>query len=630
MKKKLTSALAVLMAVLTVVSFSSLPVFAENEETSEVTVTFSVMGDTAHGSNGTHYNFYNWISPESVTVAEGTSVAKILTDVLDKKGFTYNMKNGYLSGITSPGGCKLAEFTNGGGSGWMYAVNGSTPMVGASAYRPKDGDTVTWFYVDSYSNDPRLLSKKFEPEITINNIEAQWDSYHANNGVVKDSEADCRSTSENFTFQLKNANEWGKGVSDPLVVGNNVYAVAGDLLYVLDSNGEPVNGVALEKSIGYTSRLLYADGVIVVPFANGGLQALSAETLQTLWVTDDVSYTDNDGNSKTQQALTTLTYDDGYIYYGTGCADISSTSCSVYKCVELLTGKDVWQYTNDASGYYWSGAVVSGDALIFAGDDGIITSLNKKTGEAIDSLATGLNGVRSTVVMSGNTAYCTTRDGYIVSFSVDSEGKLGDLKSANFAKSSTCTPTVVNDTDGNAVVVVGGATADYKGILAEIDGATLEVKRTVSAIADVKSAPVADVVNGHTYIFYTANKTPGSLYMHELGSDTSEEIYTPDSSAQNYCMASPVMDNNGHIYYTNDSGCLMSVNFVAPYLLGDADGDGKVKVSDVVIIQRLILSPDGLTPALLARCDVNGDGKVSVVDAVMVLRHIMGYQELQK
>lgn len=52
----------------------------------------------------------------------------------------------------------------------------------------------------------------------------------------------------------------------------------------------------------------------------------------------------------------------------------------------------------------------------------------------LDSLATGLNGVRSTVVMSGNTAYCTTRDGYIVSFSVDSEGKLSDLKSANFAK----------------------------------------------------------------------------------------------------------------------------------------------------------------------------------------------------
>ena len=628
MKKKLTSALAVLMAVLTVVSFSSLPVFAENEEASEINVTFSLMGDAAHGSNGTHYNFYNWISPESVTVTEGTSAAELLTDVLDKKGFAYSMNNGYFTDITSPGGCKLAEYTNGGGSGWMYAVNGSTPMVGAADYLPKDGDTVTWFYVDNYSSDPRLLSNKFEPEAALSSLEAQWDSYHANNGVVKNSVADGEGTSENFTFQLKNADEWSKGVSDPLVVGNNVYVAAGDLLYVLDSNGEPVNGVALEKSIGYTSRLLYADGIIVVPFANGGLQALSAETLQTLWVTDDVSYTDSDNNSKTQQALTSLTYDEGYIYYGTACADFSSSSCGVYKCVELLTGKDVWQYTNAASGYYWSGAAVSGDALIFAGDDGIITSLNKKTGEAIDSLATGLNGVRSTVVMSGNTAYCTTRDGYIVSFSVDSEGKLSDLKSANFAKSSTCTPTVVNDTDGNAVVVAGGATADYKGILAEIDAATLEVKRTVSAIADVKSAPVADIVNGRTYIFYTANKTPGSLYMHELGSDSSEEIYTPDSSAQNYCMASPVMDNNGHIYYTNDSGCLMSVNFVAPYLTGDADGNGKIELADAVIIQRLILYPEKQTPALLARCDVNGDGAVSAFDAVILLRRIMDYQEL--
>jgi len=577
------------------------------------------MGDINHGEDGTHYGFYNWINPTQVTAESGETVADILTNVLDENNFTYNLSNGYLSSITSPGGCELGEFVNGGMSGWMYAVNGSVPMVGAAQYTPQDGDEIIWFYIDNYMNDSRCYGVGLEPEISINNLEAQWDTYHANNGVLYNSTADVEETQENFTYQLKLSSEWIKGVSDPLIVDGNIYVAVGDLLYVLDSTGEPVNGTALEGSIGYTSRLVYDDGIIVVPFVKGGLQALSAETLETLWVTGDVTLTED--SPANQQALTTLTYDDGFIYFGTACAGVSSTTSGVYRCVELLTGTTVWQHTNESSGYYWSGAAVKGNAVVFVGDDGIINSLNKKTGEVIDRLETGLNGSRSTVVIDGSTLYFTSRDGYIVSADISQDGTLGNLRTANFANTSTCTPTIAGDT-----IVVGGAAANYSGVLAEINKNTLEVINTVPAVADVKSAPVVDVVSDKSYVFYTANKTPGSLYMHQLGTDEAEEIYLPSSSAQNYCMASPVMDSKGHIYYTNDSGYLFSVSFVPNQeesLMGDVNGDGKISTLDAVLIQRYILEYEQLTEQQLACADLNSDGRISVADVVLVLRAVL-------
>lgn len=41
----------------------------------------------------------------------------------------------------------LAEKEHGGTSGWMYSVNGTTPMTACSNYVLKNGDNVVWYYV---------------------------------------------------------------------------------------------------------------------------------------------------------------------------------------------------------------------------------------------------------------------------------------------------------------------------------------------------------------------------------------------------------------------------------------------------------------------------------------------------
>ena len=42
----------------------------------------------------------------------------------------------------------LAEMDHGSKSGWMYAVNGNYPNIACSNYKLKDGDSITWVYVN--------------------------------------------------------------------------------------------------------------------------------------------------------------------------------------------------------------------------------------------------------------------------------------------------------------------------------------------------------------------------------------------------------------------------------------------------------------------------------------------------
>lgn len=52
---------------------------------------------------------------------------------------------GYGTYVAAIGG--LAEKEHGSQSGWMYSVNGKTPMTACSNYVLSDGDSVVWYYV---------------------------------------------------------------------------------------------------------------------------------------------------------------------------------------------------------------------------------------------------------------------------------------------------------------------------------------------------------------------------------------------------------------------------------------------------------------------------------------------------
>lgn len=100
-----------------------------NYVTVTVSVTSSAVGNPV--SSGGTFTFNEGATVYDALCALGLSV--------NAHGSSYGT---YVSAI---GG--LAEKQYGGTSGWMYSVNGTTPMTACSNYVLSNGDNVVWYYV---------------------------------------------------------------------------------------------------------------------------------------------------------------------------------------------------------------------------------------------------------------------------------------------------------------------------------------------------------------------------------------------------------------------------------------------------------------------------------------------------
>lgn len=100
-----------------------------SQHTVTVSVTSSAVGNPV--SSGGTFTFNEGATVYDALCALGLSV--------NAHGSSYGT---YVSAI---GG--LAEKQYGGTSGWMYSVNGTTPMTACSNYVLSNGDNVVWYYV---------------------------------------------------------------------------------------------------------------------------------------------------------------------------------------------------------------------------------------------------------------------------------------------------------------------------------------------------------------------------------------------------------------------------------------------------------------------------------------------------
>lgn len=104
-----------------------------SQESNYVTVTVSLTSSAVGNpvSSGGTFTFNEGATVYDALCALGLSV--------NAHGSSYGT---YVSAI---GG--LAEKQYGGTSGWMYSVNGTTPMTACSNYVLSNGDNVVWYYV---------------------------------------------------------------------------------------------------------------------------------------------------------------------------------------------------------------------------------------------------------------------------------------------------------------------------------------------------------------------------------------------------------------------------------------------------------------------------------------------------
>ena len=372
-------------------------------------------------------------------------------------------------------------------------------------------------------------------------------------------------------------------VSPQIIVDDAVIVTSGrgtnGVITKLDKNtGKRITDAPMHNASAYSLMPpTYADGKVFVTLSDGGLEAFDANTLKSLW------YYQNPAGG---QGNCPVVYSDGYVYTGYWSGETAERS---FICVDASTGKLVWERSN-SGGYYWAGALVVGDFLLFGCDDGQpagaegaskVRCVNKKTGREVSSV-TVKGDQRSTIVYDEELGrvYFTTKPGLLYSARLNAQtGALSGLRSCKIDLDTTATPLVY----GGRVYVGGSSGGFDKGTLSVVDAATLKMLYQLDGdsgiTGTVKSAPLvstayADQPNGKLYLYFTINNPPGGITALEVdpGSTKASQarvftLFTPPQDLQQYCIASVICDRDGNLYFRNDSNHLMCVG------LGEADSE---------------------------------------------------------
>lgn len=140
-------------------AFVELTVKVLKKDAGTITVSFTLLGDSVHGSakeDQEHTlrkgNLDTWIAAKDYTIDGNANVLELLKEVLSKNEMSCRTLRDetYIAGITKDGQ-ELAEFSNGQNSGWMYTLNGIHPDLGVKEQYLEDGDEIVFHYTDDYT-----------------------------------------------------------------------------------------------------------------------------------------------------------------------------------------------------------------------------------------------------------------------------------------------------------------------------------------------------------------------------------------------------------------------------------------------------------------------------------------------
>ncbi len=473
---------------------------------------------------------------------------------------------------------------------WSSTINGSWDTTGINETTiGSDGFSYELDYVsyskpdtkyDDGTGDYPVDPSAQHPDTAGENDTASYVKGNGNTSAV----TSAPTSSSNAELAWKKT--YGSGCySEVLSIGDSVYLASSlynadyskqtAVLHQFNLNGEETASLKLFGTIDSTCRMVYTDGVIIIPLSDGRLQGVSASQMKTMWVSNIIA-------SKAQ-SLSTVTASGGMVFTGTvNSLDPSYLSATgTFFALNALTGERVWANEETTTGFYWAGACKVGNVLVYGNDAGALTAVDPATGKTVSTLKLS-SAIRSTVITNsaGTKAFVVSRDGTLHKVSVAADGTLSEEGSANFAFMSTSTATLF---EGN--LFVGGLTADGKGSLSVIDAATLQVKQSASLPYEVKSAPlVAKAADGKTYAYFTCNGAEGNwpsytsgggAWVYCLETNTAAKLFDATGDLANWCMQSITMGANGTLYWTNDSGTLFAlVSSSSSSDGGDDKGDG--------------------------------------------------------
>jgi outer membrane protein assembly factor BamB len=291
------------------------------------------------------------------------------------------------------------------------------------------------------------------------------------------------------------------------------------------------------------------------------------------------------------QLNTPITYAGGKIYFGNWKGGSEHTEDNgTYYCVDAAdVTNELWSRTAPyVTGYYWAGAAIVGDYIIYGDDRANVTCLNKDTGAFVDYINvseacgdTPVEEIRSSIVWNEDTGriYFTGKKAsplsghaYAVSFNA-ATGDLGDtcdwVRAIGY---STSTPVVYG---GRVYVCIGGMYGD-SGVkcLNEGDGS---LRYSIDKGA-TQASPAVSVWNGHVYIYFTTNVNNGSAYcVEDTGSALVERWEWNPLAPDNQYILQGMAISKGIVYFGTDYGRVYALAGDC----GDANWDGNVNAGDL-------------------------------------------------
>ncbi len=208
----------------------------------------------------------------------------------------------------------------------------------------------------------------------------------------------------------------------------------------------------------------------------------------------------------------------------------------------------------------------------------------------------------------------------------------------------TSYPYTLEDTDGhgNTISYWENNTGDNLLWDFTVQGQADEVRAVMNAVNNVHNGKgigmfywegawvsVGDI-SGKTGDAYTAQWIANSKLWEQFGSGWASSYsveYDPDDAGKNY--GGCAVDNQ--VFFDAEGRALPSLHVFRDVLngtvtndvlSGDVNSDGKVTISDVTEVQRLLADFTDLSPEQRLAADVDRDGKVTVDDATAIQRYL--------
>lgn len=510
-----------------------------------------------------------WTDPSTQVFVEGTTIKDASAAYFDAIGIESKMYDqfGYwgVHSLVSPlDGTELS-------GAWSFFVNGVPGPQLDSDYVLKSGDKIVWAYApgDTVPNPDEVVVDPSASRPT--DWKADWSGN--SNAVVKNVSTPTGALASSWTFDWRAySGATYPNASEPIVVNGNVYLAVNKRLLKIDAeSGKVLAESNLQTAIGYTTRPIYTKGLVIVPLDGGAVQALTADTLTTVWVTDSVS--------KSAQSNSQLTVDGNYLYVGTVDVDYGTSTYNNGHLtrINILTGAVSWQHVNADEGYYWTSATVGDGYILVPTSAGTVEMLSKSTGDVLGSVSVGAI-VNSGCVLSkdGKHTYVISRDGKLHVLALSdanarassriSEERVIDLGLTGCA----CMPTLY----GNKLIVGGEVSGGSALAIVDLDNdfATTLVSSADGSVlpaGGIKGAPLVSVQADDTYVYFTVNygatsdyvnyTSGGGVYRYKMGDAQATGAFSA-AGHNNYCDSPIACDAKGNLYYINDSGTLFKLS----------------------------------------------------------------------